>query len=259
MLVRLVIGVVTLGSLTLGERLRPLRRPVGSTRRRVVVNFIIAALAFGGVAIVHGMVVVRAIQWAELRGVGVVRWLGAPAPIASMLAVVLLDYSLWHWHWLNHRVGVLWRFHAAHHADVDLDATTALRFHPGELAISVLFRAIQVIAVGVSIEALATWELMVLVFTTFHHSNLRLAPRLERVLGGVVITPRVHGIHHSRRPGELHSNFGTISSVWDRLHSLRVTDVDQASIEIGLPGQTSHELGVVESLALSFRPEVPPR
>ena len=257
--VRLVLGAVTLASLTLGERLRPLRRPVGSAWRRLAVNLAVAALAFGAVALVYGTVVVGAIAWAERHGVGLVRWLGVPSTIASVLAVVLLDYTLWHWHWLNHRVGVLWRFHAAHHADVDLDASTALRFHPGELVISVLYRALQVIAIGVSLDALAAWETLVLVFTMFHHSNLRLGSRFERVLGAVVITPRVHGIHHSRRPRELHSNFGTLSSVWDRLHGLRVTEVDQASIEIGIPGEASRVLGVAATLALSFRAEVPAR
>ena len=183
---------------------------------------------------------------------------GNPA-LATVLAVLLLDYTLWQWHWLNHHVGFLWRFHAAHHADLDLDASTALRFHPGELLLSVPFRAVQVIVLGVSAGPLVLWETLVLAFILFHHSNLRLPARLEKILGLLVITPRVHGIHHSRRPSELHRNFGTLTSVWDRLHGLRVTDVPQDTIEIGLPAQPTHQLGFGETLAVPFHREVPLR
>ena len=258
-LVRLALGMVAFGSLTLGERIRPLRRTVGSTSRRLLVNLAIAVLAFGAVALVYGTVVGGAVAWADNHDVGLLRWLAAPGPIAGVLAVVLLDYTLWHWHWLNHRVGVLWRFHAAHHTDLDMDASTALRFHPGELLLSVPFRALQVVAIGASMPALATWETLVLVFTMFHHSNLRIAPRFERILGWIVITPRIHGIHHSRRPRELHRNFGTISSIWDRLHRARVTDVNQATIVIGIPGQSEGVLDVATTLSLSFHREPPPR
>ncbi len=190
---------------------------------------------------------------------GLLRWLGVPPALAMVLAVVLLDYTLWYWHWLNHRVGFLWRFHASHHADVDLDASTALRFHPGELVLSLPVRALQVIALGVAARPLVVWETLVLALTLFHHSNARLPVRLERVLGLLVITPRVHGIHHSRRPEELHRNFGTLASLWDRLHRTRVTGVAQDAIVIGLPGQAAAVLGVTESLALSVRREVPAR
>ena len=257
--VRLLIGAVAFASLTLAERIRPLRRTVGSTPRRIAINLAIAALAFSAVALVYGTIVGGAVAWADRNGVGLTRWLAVPWPIANVLVVVLLDYTLWHWHWLNHRVGVLWRFHAAHHTDLDLDASTALRFHPAELLLSVPFRALQVVAIGASMPALAVWETAVLVSTMFHHSNLRIAPRLERILGWIVITPRVHGIHHSRRPRELHRNFGTISSAWDRLHRVRVTEVDQATIEIGIPGQSERLLGVAATLSVPFHREAPPR
>ena len=258
-LIRLALGAIALGSLTLGERIRPLRRTVAPTAHRLVVNLAVAALAFGTVSLVYGTVVVGAVAWADRHGVGLTRWLGAPWPIASVLAVVLLDYTLWHWHWLNHRIGGLWRFHAAHHTDLDLDASTALRFHPGELLLSVPFRALQVVAIGASMPALGVWETLVLVCTMFHHSNLRIAPRFERILGWIVITPRIHGIHHSRRPHELHRNLGTISSVWDRLHRARVTDVDQTTIAIGIPDQSDRVLGLVGTLSVPFHREAPPR
>ncbi|MBA3501486.1 MAG: sterol desaturase family protein [Deltaproteobacteria bacterium] len=202
----------------------------------------------------------RAVRWSETRQLGLLRWLGVPAWLAAPAAIVLLDYTLWHWHWLNHRVPILWRFHGAHHADLDLDASTAIRFHPGELVFSVPFRAAQVVLLGVALGPLLLWETLVFIGVQFHHSNLRLPARLDRALGYVVITPRIHGIHHSRRPRELHSNFGTLLSIWDRLHGLRIENVPQDSIVIGLPHQRERRaLGASASLSLPFARKVPNR
>ncbi|MBA2542058.1 MAG: sterol desaturase family protein [Deltaproteobacteria bacterium] len=256
---RFALGALVFVALHLSERKWPLRTFVDRGLRRVGVNLAIATLSFAAVASIYGAIVLGSVDWAERHGVGLLRWSGLPPMVATVLAVVLLDYTLWHWHWLNHRVPILWRFHAAHHADLDLDASTALRFHPGELLLAVPFRAIQVVVLGVAAGPLILWETLVLVFILFHHSNLRLPSRLDALLGIVVITPRVHGIHHSRDRAALHTNFGTLSSVWDRLHGLRVTDVAQEAIHIGLPGQSPDRLGVVESLAIPFHREAPAR
>lgn len=259
MVVRFALAACVFGALYVAERRWSLRRFVHPGLRRIGINLAIGAIAFAAVATIYGTIVLGAVAWADRNDVGVVRWLGAPPALAGVLAVVLLDYTLWVWHWLNHRVGVLWRFHGAHHADLDLDASTALRFHPGELVLSVPYRAVQVVVLGVAAGPLVVWETLVLVCILFHHSNLRLPPRVERALGALVITPRIHGIHHSRRRDELHRNFGTLASCWDRLHGLRVANVDQASIAIGLPAQASDLLGVAASLAVPFHRQAPPR
>ena len=256
---RFTLAAIVFVALYMAERKWPLRTFVDRGLRRVGVNLVIAALSFAAVATLYGTIVVGSVDWAERHGIGLLRWTAAPPAIATVLAVVFLDYTLWHWHWLNHRVALLWRFHAAHHADLNLDASTALRFHPGELLLSLPFRAIQVVVLGVAAGPLVLWETLVLVFILFHHSNLRLPSRLDGLLGVVVITPRVHGIHHSRDRAELHKNFGTLSSVWDRLHGLRVTDVTQETIHIGLPGQPDERIGVVASLAVPFRRKAPAR
>lgn len=258
--IRFAVGAVTLVVLTVLERRFPLRRPRYRANRRLVVNLAVGAIAFVGVAFAYGVIVVPAADWAAHRGIGLVRWLALPGWLAAPLIVILLDYTLWTWHWLNHRVGLLWRFHAAHHADLDLDASTALRFHPGELLLSLPFRAVQVVVLGATLWPLFVWEGLVLVFTQLHHSNLRLSERVDRGLSQLIITPRLHGIHHSRRPAELHANFGTLLSVWDRLHRARVADVAQDAIDIGLPHQAEpRALGVAASLMVPFHRSVPPR
>jgi sterol desaturase/sphingolipid hydroxylase (fatty acid hydroxylase superfamily) len=148
---------------------------------------------------------------------------------------VLLDASLWLWHVLNHRVPLLWRFHAAHHADLDLDATTALRFHFGEIALSAAWRSAQVIAFGIGPGLLVAWEAATAVATLVHHANLRLPRRLDAALGMLVATPRLHGIHHSIVREERDSNFAVILTAWDVLARTRRTAVPQDGLTIGLP------------------------
>jgi sterol desaturase/sphingolipid hydroxylase (fatty acid hydroxylase superfamily) len=259
-LVRILVGAVAFVAFTVAEGRRPLRTPTQPRRRRLAINLVVGAVALGAVLIGYRVVVLGSVEWAERNQVGVLRWLGAPPAIAAGAAVVLLDYTLWHWHWLNHRLPPLWRFHAAHHADLDLDTSTALRFHPGELVLSLPYRAAQVVVLGVGAAPLLVWETLVLVSTQFHHSNLRLPERIERILATAIITPRIHGIHHSIRAPELHSNFGTIFSWWDRVHRTRVVGVPQGSIRIGLPGLLGgRALGLGASLGLPFRARPPSR
>lgn len=258
--IRFAVGATTLVALTILERRFPLRRQRHRANRRLVVNLAVGTVAFACVAVVYGVVVLAAVDWSADHGTGLVRWLALPDWVAAPVTLVLLDYTLWIWHWLNHRVALLWRFHAAHHADLDMDASTALRFHPGELLLSLPFRAVQVVLIGATLWPLFVWEGLVLVLTQFHHSNLRISERADRLLSQVIITPRLHGIHHSRRPAELHANFGTLLSLWDWLHRVRVTNVTQDSLDIGLPRQADpHALGVAESLLRPFHRSAPPR
>src|SRR5205823_4105111 len=125
---------------------------------------------------------------------------------------------LWVWHVLTHKVPFLWRFHGVHHADRDLDASTALRFHCVEMALSVPWRAAQVVLVGAGPLSLSTWQTLTILAIMFHHSNVALPIALERRLSRVLMTPRLHGIHHSIVRAETDSNWGTILSLPDYLH-----------------------------------------
>src|SRR5688572_18724597 len=170
------------------ERKRPLRSAVEPPARRHVRNFVVAALGAATVQLVELPIVEPVAARVEGR-----RWgLLGPLPLGSWTrtaaALVLLDYTLYVWHVLVHRVPALWRFHAVHHVDRDMDASTALRFHFGELAVSVPWRAAQVAAIGVSRRDLRLWQRMLLLSILFHHSNLRLPRRVGRVLGAFIMT-----------------------------------------------------------------------
>jgi len=152
--VRLALGATVFTALVLAERAWPLRRATQWKWRRVFINLAIGALGGAALALVYGPVVLGSVERARGVEFGLLRWIPLPGWLAAALAVILLDYTLWIWHWLNHRVPLLWRFHAAHHADLDVDASTAFRFHIGELLLSVPFRALQVAFIGVEVPVL---------------------------------------------------------------------------------------------------------
>jgi len=190
---------------------------------------------------------------AERRRLGLLRQLSMPRALRVVLGFLLLDYTLYLWHRLNHHAPFLWRFHAVHHVDLDLDSTTGVRFHFGELAIASGFRALQVLLLGVDRETLRLWQQMLLVSVVFHHSNLELPIAVEQGLNAVVVTPRMHGIHHSTRAAETDSNFSSLLSCWDRVHRSLRLDVPQAAITIGVPGFAEPEAVTLErSLMLPF-------
>jgi sterol desaturase/sphingolipid hydroxylase (fatty acid hydroxylase superfamily) len=150
-------------------------------------------------------------------------------------------------------VPFLWRFHLVHHIDMDLDTTSALRFHAIDMALSIPWRAAQVRVCGASSRAHALWQAFFFVSVLFHHSNLRLPLALERVLVRALTTPRLHGIHHSIVQEETNSNWSSGLSVWDRLHGTLRTDVPQDAIVIGVPGYREPAgLTLAPSLALPF-------
>jgi len=227
--------VLALALLALAEACAPLRRRVRPRGERLAVNAVVALGAALAVrlALVPVGVVVAAV--AERGGFGLLHWLAAPAALAWPAGLLLLDYTMYVWHRLNHRVPLLWRFHLVHHTDLDLDVWTALRFHAGELLLSCGWRAVQVAAIGPSVALVLVFEVVFETATVFHHSNWRLPPALDRALTAVVVTPRMHGIHHSTLEAETNSNWSVMTSWWDRLHRTLRLDRPAETLVIGLP------------------------
>jgi sterol desaturase/sphingolipid hydroxylase (fatty acid hydroxylase superfamily) len=219
----------------LAENARPLRARRESRGRRTARNLITAALTAAAVSLIQSSILERATDAVESRRVGLLQRLPLPRAARVVAGVLLLDYTLWWWHWLNHRVPLFWRFHLVHHVDRDLDASTALRFHFGEMSLSVVYRAMQVRLFGIDRETLALWQAMLFASIFFHHSNTDLPPETERLLSRVIVTPRMHGIHHSDYADETHSNWASLFSWWDMFHGTMRTDIPQEEIVIGVP------------------------
>jgi sterol desaturase/sphingolipid hydroxylase (fatty acid hydroxylase superfamily) len=169
-----------IGALLVLERRRPLRRRVDPGPRRLARNLAVSGLTAVVLAVAERPLVqplsakVERNRWGLLPRLGLPRW----ASIAA--AVVLLDYTLYLWHILLHRSRFLWRFHLAHHIDLDLDVSTALRFHFGEFLASIPWRLGQIALIGVVPRALSLWQKLTLAEVAFHHANLRLPLALER-------------------------------------------------------------------------------
>jgi sterol desaturase/sphingolipid hydroxylase (fatty acid hydroxylase superfamily) len=247
-----VAGVFALASAT--ETFWPLRlRRVEPRGLRVLRNLSVAGVAFAVTELLQIPILVPVAAWVRERGFGLLNLVGLPPWLRLVLGVVLLDYTLWFWHWANHRLPLLWRFHLVHHVDLDMDASTALRFHFGELGLSVFFRALQVAALGASPQAVALWELLLFASILFHHSNTRLPFRLERLLVGLIVTPRMHGIHHMNRSELTNSNWSSLLSIWDFLHgTFRFEVSDQGAI--GVPAYSDpREVTWARLMTLPFR------
>ncbi len=240
------------------ERRRPLRCAVEPKTRHEARNLAVAAVSAGALRVTERPVADALTSLVERRRWGLLKLLRLPAWLEVAFAVVLLDYTLYLWHVLTHRVPWLWRFHVVHHIDLDLDATTALRFHFAELVVSVPWRAAQIVAIGVSPTALSVWQTLLMLSILFHHSNVRLPVELERRLNLFIVTPRMHGIHHSTVRAETDSNWSSGLALWDRLHGTLRLDVPQDAIDIGVPAyREPREVGLTSMLALPFGEERP--
>lgn len=248
------------GALVWLERRRPLRRrAVESKFARNTRNLAVAGVAAVVLQLAERPVVARLTALVERRKIGLLKQLSLSRAWEIALAVLLLDYTLYVWHVLTHRVPALWRFHLVHHADLDLDASTALRFHFGELLISVAWRAAQVLLIGVSPQSLAVWQNLLFVSILFHHSNVRLPVEVERRLNQLIVTPRMHGIHHSLVRGERDANWSSGLTLWDKLHGTLRLDVPQEEVTIGVPAyRKPQELGLARILKLPFDAEERP-
>ena len=235
------------------ERRRRARHYRERWPRHTARNLVVAGVAAATVRLVETPLVMPVAAFVERRGWGLTRVLGGPQWLRAIVAVLLLDYTLYVWHILLHRVPLLWRFHLTHHIDLDLDASTALRFHTGEFLASIPWRAAQIATIGVAPRALALWRTLTAIEVAFHHSNLRLPLGIERVLARLIVTPRLHGIHHSIVADERDSNFASGLTLWDALHRTLRSDVSQRSITIGVPPyREARQVTLLKSLAVPF-------
>jgi len=250
---RPLLACVLLALLSLQWRF-PLRRQHFSVLHRLVRNFVLSIPGFAIVRLAMLPIPLAIAMWAQEKHFGLLNWLAVPFWIAFVATFLLMDYAYWWWHWANHMVPFFWRFHNVHHTDLDLDVTTAARFHFGEMIFSIGFLSLAVTLFGVAPIMLVVFFITFEAATLFHHSNWRLLIKLERILNLIIVTPRMHGIHHSIVERETNSNWGTIFCWWDKLHRTLRRDVPQDAITIGVAAyREEHELTLGKLFALPFR------
>lgn len=224
------LAVLGLGLLLLETR-RPLRRRTRPRPERWTRNVLLAAPSLPAMRLTLLPAMVQLAHAVAPRHRLLAR---LPAPLRLAAEVLFLDYLAYTWHRLLH-APLLWRLHRVHHSDLDMDLTTAWRFHFGEMLASIPYRAGLPALLGVRPATVLSYEAVFEACTAFQHSNWRLPLAVEQPLARLLITPRAHGIHHSQVQRETDSNFGVVLSLWDHLHRTLRLNVPQAGVTIGVP------------------------
>jgi sterol desaturase/sphingolipid hydroxylase (fatty acid hydroxylase superfamily) len=157
-----------------------------------------------------------------------------PQAVALAADIVLLDLWSYWLHRAYHEVPLMRRFHRIHHLDERLDTTSAVRFHPGEVALSALLRMIPIIVLAIPFRDVVLFETLLLAESLFHHSNVRLPAPFERALSRIIVTPSIHWVHHHAIPADTNSNYAAVFSLWDRVFRTRSQNLRTAEMKIGI-------------------------
>ena len=216
-MIRLGVFAAVLALLMTWELMAP-RRPLTVDRWRrwpgnvgvVVIDALLLRILFPTAAVGLAMV-------AEANGWGLLNLVAVPNWLAMLVAIILLDLIIYAQHVLFHAVPVLWRMHRMHHADLDIDVTTGIRFHPVEILLSMVIKLGAVVALGAPALGVMIFEVLLNATSMFNHSNIRLPASIDRQLRRILVTPDMHRVHHSIVARETHSNFGFNLPWWDRL------------------------------------------
>lgn len=212
---RLVLFAIVFAGMAVAEAVLPRRTRAFSRWSRWPSNLAISALNNIVLEILIPLSVISVAIFASHRRLGLLNLLALPHVIALVVAVLLLDLAIYAQHVMFHWIPALWRLHRMHHADLDFDATTGVRFHPGEIVISMLIKMGVVLAIGASAGAVLTFEVLLNATSMFNHGNLAVPDALDRALRWIFVTPDMHRVHHSIVRDETNSNFGFNVPWWD--------------------------------------------
>nr|WP_211254259.1 sterol desaturase family protein [Enterovibrio calviensis] len=195
--------------------------------------------------------------WCHSQGIGLFNLVEVPLWASVLVCIIALDGIIWLQHRLFHTVPVLWRLHAVHHADRDLDVTSGARFHPIEILLSMVIKIIAIALLGAPIVAVILFEVILSGMALFNHSNVAIPPAIDRWLRPFVVTPDMHRVHHSIHRYESDSNFGFNLAIWDRLfHTYRAQPDDgHYGMTIGIKAhrEERHVVWITGLLTLPFR------
>ena len=235
--IRLIAAFAIFAAVALWEALAPRRRLSFGRLKRWPSNLGIIAVDALVVRALFPVALTGVAMLAQQRGWGLLNVLGAPSWLAGAVSILALDFVIWAQHVAFHRAPVLWRLHRVHHADLDYDLTTALRFHPLEIVLSLLIKIVAVVALGAPAWAALAFEVMLNGLALFNHANATLPKTIEPIVRALIVTPDMHRVHHSIVAAETHANFGFNLSIWDRMFGVyrAAPTGGQEGMTVGLP------------------------
>lgn len=215
--IRLSVFAAVLLLVALWEMVAPRRPLLDSKRRRWLTNLSIVVIDTLAVRLMFPILPVALAYSAEARGWGIFNVLQTAPWLKFMLSFLILDFVIYLQHLLFHHIPILWRLHRMHHTDLDLDVTSGNRFHPLEIAVSMLIKMAAVLFLGAPGAAVLAFEVVLNACAMFSHGNIRLPAAFDRLLRLFLVTPDMHRVHHSTIVRETNSNFGFNFPWWDRL------------------------------------------
>ena len=199
------------------ETLLPKKKRVMPRARRWVTNIAIVGIDTVLVRVLFPIVAVGIAILASAKGWGLFNLIDAPFWVSIPSSVIALDFLIYVQHRIFHRVPFFWAMHKVHHTDRDLDVTSALRFHPAEIIVSMVYKFACVILLGAPAAAVIIFEILLNGCAMFNHANLRLPKWLDKTLRLALVTPDMHRVHHSVIERETNSNYGFCLPWWDRM------------------------------------------
>lgn len=255
-LIRLGVALGIFGIMVSWEAIKPRRAQQVSRRQRwpvnlgfALLNMVLMRLTIGGLAYTSAVV-------AAEHGFGLLNIWRVSTGFSIIMTLLILDFAIYGQHILMHKWPILWRLHKIHHTDLEFDATTAVRFHPLEIVISMFYKAVCIVLIGGNPAAIIVFEIILNGAATFNHSNVRISDKVDKILRWLVVTPDMHRIHHSAEAIETDSNYGFSISCWDRLFETYTAEPkhSQTTMHIGLSAyRKQDDLGFMQCLRIPFK------
>ena len=206
------------------EFLAPRRQLKPLKPKRWFTNWAIIIIDSFIMSLIPIIAAVLAARWASENGYGLFNIINMPEWLTILACVIILDFAIWFSHVASHKIPILWKVHRMHHSDVDIDVTTAIRFHPIEIILSMLWKILVVVLLGAPAISVIIFEIVLNGAAMFNHSNMKIPLSIDRVLRLFIVTPDMHRVHHSIIHNETDSNYGFNLAIWDRLFK---TYIDQ--------------------------------
>lgn len=239
------------------ESLSPRRTLHLSRRQRWPINLGLAAFNMLIMRVTLGGIAYLSAVHAADNGWGLLNLWHAPTWLSIIITLLALDFALYCQHIITHKWPLLWRLHQIHHTDLEFDATTAVRFHPLEIMLSMFYKVAWIYLIGAHPMSVIAFEIILNGAATFNHSNVNIPPAIDKKLRWLLITPDMHRVHHSTIPTETDSNYGFSISWWDRLCKTYTPDpkYGHTNMPIGLNAYRSQkDLSFTRLLLLPFKP-----